>query len=265
PIEIVLSPSPDLQVTAITPPAEAWPGEIATVEWTVSNLGAGNTMATSWIDKLYLSADGTLEAHSDTLLGASSHSGALTPGASYTARRSVTLPTGISGTYHLFVVTDTEDQVYEHGAEENNTSQVAVEVTPPPPPDLQVSAASAPSTGHSGQPFQVEWTVTNTGTGPTPAGQTSWSDTVYLSADEVLNPGSAVVQETYNNASALSAGEEYTLVRSITIPDGLSGPCYIFVVSDSANRVFEASEENNTIRMPIDVFLTPWPDLEVTS
>ena len=73
----------------------------------------------AWSDRIYMSTD-TFVDSGDLVLGTVSHSGALAPGESYTATRSVTLPHGVSGDFFFLVRTDVSDQVYEQLFESNN-------------------------------------------------------------------------------------------------------------------------------------------------
>lgn len=68
------APLPDLQVSAITVPAQAASGERVRVEWAVGNAGGGVAKG-PWTDRVYLSADGSLNAA--TYLGDVAHAGDL--------------------------------------------------------------------------------------------------------------------------------------------------------------------------------------------
>ena len=43
----------------------------------------------------------------------------------------------------------------------------------------------------------------------------------------------------------LAAGQSYTQVRSFEIPQGFSGPFYVFAVTDSTKKVYERAQELN--------------------
>ena len=62
-----------------------------------------------------------LNTTTDLLLGQRAHTGALNIGASYTESASMTIPEGVSGSYYVFVLADNGDQVFEAGAEANNS------------------------------------------------------------------------------------------------------------------------------------------------
>ncbi len=50
---------PDLQVTSLTEPGDAWVAQAVDVSWTVTDTGSGDATGT-WTDRIYLSHDGTL-------------------------------------------------------------------------------------------------------------------------------------------------------------------------------------------------------------
>ncbi|MEZ6137702.1 MAG: CARDB domain-containing protein [Pirellulaceae bacterium] len=263
PIVVTLSPFPNLQVTAITAPAEAFSSQSTVVEWVVTNTGDAATSAPQWTDAIYLSSDDVYDS-SDILLGQATNASYLNPAESYTNSKTVTMPQGISGQYYFVVVTDRYDQVFEHTNEGDN-SRVALptSVQLTPPPDLQVTVVASPA-GFSGQPTNVSWTVTNEGPGVTL--QTAWWDYIYLSADDTLD-GSDTFLGQYFRQGALAAGANYQAVQTVTLPIGVAGDFHYIVQTDRFNNVFEhIFEENNITASALgNIQLTPPPDLLVTS
>src|SRR5690606_9698104 len=109
------APPVDL-VATVTVPADARTGGPVTATWTVTNAATTTTVETSWVDRIYWSADDSFGG--DLLLGTFTHTGALAAGASYTETRELVLPEDLpAGTYTIFVVTDATGQVTEPGAE----------------------------------------------------------------------------------------------------------------------------------------------------
>src|SRR5205823_5781784 len=87
PITVLLTPPPDLVVTAAsTTPAATDAGTSLTVRWTVQNQGTGATEDSTWYDDVYLKDGGTT-----WFLGKIAHDGALTSGQSYTAEQTFAL------------------------------------------------------------------------------------------------------------------------------------------------------------------------------
>ena len=68
-----LTPPPDLQVTSVLNPQEAFSGQEIAVSWTVQNSGGGVTEETSWYDDIYLSQDADLDVSNATRLGRYQH------------------------------------------------------------------------------------------------------------------------------------------------------------------------------------------------
>jgi len=264
---VSLSPWPDLQVSEVVPPASAGSGDRIDVRWTVTNAGMDVTRTSAWKDRVYLSDDEVLDPESDTVLGTFWHTGALGIGEQYTTSHQVTLSYDLAGPYYVIVCTDVEDKVYEHTDEENNCSHdiQAMEVFETPPPDLVMTDVEVPETGNSGQTIQLNWTVTNQGDGETRTDR--WSDCLYLSDDEVLETGTDVLLGDFTHYGVLDAAEQYTREGNVVLPNGIQGLYYLFAEADCGNRVSEPDEENNRGHdlVPVDVTLTPWPDLVVAT
>ena len=97
---------PDLRVTEIDLPAgPIYSGDRFGVAWTVVNEGTRDTREKTWIGRVYLSTDASLDKD-DLLLGEAGPGDAVPAGESYQASTDVRLPDGISGDYYLLVFTD---------------------------------------------------------------------------------------------------------------------------------------------------------------
>ena len=139
PMDVELSPFPNLQVSAIDPPETAFSSQQTIVEWTVSNVGTGTASAPFWNDAVWLSLDSLLD-ETDVFLGSTGNASYLDAGDSYVNSLTVTLPRGIDGNYRFLVMTDWHNHVFELDGEQDNlraASVTRVELTPPP--DLRVS------------------------------------------------------------------------------------------------------------------------------
>ena len=88
--------SADLSVGSVSAPASVAPGASATVTWTVTNASATAAASGSWVDSVYLSPDGTINA-ADVLLGRVIHTGGLAVGASYVGTLLATFPAFTAG------------------------------------------------------------------------------------------------------------------------------------------------------------------------
>ena len=85
----------------------------------------------------------------------------LASGASWIAVHVVGHATMADGAYHLVVIVDSGNAVYE-GDETNNLAASASTLALVHPA-LEAAITSAPSSAASGETFEVDWTVTNTG------------------------------------------------------------------------------------------------------
>ncbi|MEO6037872.1 MAG: CARDB domain-containing protein, partial [Saprospiraceae bacterium] len=192
-LAITLASWADLQVQNPGLPTTLTAGIQVLAQWQVQNFGFGPSSSNNWKDKVWISADPTLDG-SDLLLANVAHTQVLLPGANYTALAYLTLPTSYSGLYYLIFATDTDNAVYEHLTDENNnTLVVPVLVQPYPPVDLTASTVVLPSTAQSGQSIPVSWQVTNTGSAKT-LGST-WLDFLWLSTDAILDANDLPVGE----------------------------------------------------------------------
>jgi len=266
PVSIALPPAADLQVTSIATPLTAGSGLPISIGWTVTNTGAGTTSTTNWADELVLSADNDLTTTGDNVvLGKVDHRGSLAPGGQYTAAGTVTLPVGISGTYYLFVTADWANVAAGATGEMDNSTSIALPITLTAPPNLQVTEFQTSGLILSGQPLSIDWTVTNTGNGPTRASETSWTDRIYLSQNGVLDPINDPLLGSFTHNGGLTPGVSYTQSQAVTLPVGISGPYTLFMVVDANNQVYQASAGTiDSQALPITVTLTPPPDLEVS-
>ena len=222
------------------------------MSWTVENTGASTIPVSSyygyWDDGLALSQSPTWDGVHGIWLGA--HQGQqatpLMVGASYSDQKTIMLPQNISGTWYIIAVPDPH---YIAGGAGEGTSPIPrdqgsaqFQIQLPPEPDLQVASVNAPTSGQAGQPIDVSWTVSNNGFGATAV--SSWTDAVYLSADTTLETsgsGADTLLGTFTHTGNLAPVQSYTDTESVRLPYGISGPYYVFVLTDSGNNVFEGS------------------------
>ena len=248
PMHIHATP-PDLVIPSpINAPATGANGQSLSVSWTVKNQGAFDA-APNWFDAVYLSADQTLNTASDTLLTSVFRSISLGPGLTYDVTANVTVPPCISGTYYLFVLTDSRGQIFEFdpnlNAEANNSSQPrSIQITDATP-DLRVTALSNPATGSAGQPISVSWTVANQGAGAT--GSAKWTDRIYFSPTQTFDSSTALLIGSFDHTGALNGGANYTRTENLTIPNTAQGGYFVIVLTDANNEVEECSNNANNI------------------
>lgn len=265
-VQVNLTPPPDLVVTVVTAPAQAFSGQILTVNWTVRNQGTGPTRVANWSDRVYVSFNDAVFDISDPILGSRGRAGELSAGESYSTSLEVTLPIGVSGPARFIVQTDVFSQVFEHVFESNNVlvQATTTNVLLTPPPDLAVVSISSLPDAAAGQPFTISFTVSNDGATATP--NTQWSDSLYLSSDQTLSTSTDLLLGTRSRNGILDVGQSETRTYTFTLPNTLAGNFYIIVHSDSQNQVFEVDNANNivTSATTVSVVIAP-PDLQVTA
>lgn len=261
---IQLTPPPDLKVTAIVPPNNAFSGQPINVTWTVKNTGTGPTVSGFWYDHLYLSKNDSLNLSEAVDMGVIAHSGELGVGGSYSQTQEIQLPEGVFGDYFVFVTTDYYNNVYEHAQEQNNTTRSsAINVVLTPPIDLVVSGVSGPASANNRQTVAIDWTVQNAG-GSATEGR-GWYDYIYLSESSSFNANTAIPLATVYKPKALEPGDSYSQHYSLTMPANLTGNYYVFVVTDAGNQVFEYTYENNNTARSSQPINIKTPDLLVSS
>lgn len=152
--------------------------------------------------------------------------------------------------------------------------------------DLVVSEVNIPSVVNSGQTVTISWKVTNVGPGKTLTTQ-SWKDAVFFSFDNnpdfrwspnwnpnswssLATPLRPLLLGTKPNVSALDVNQSYTNSVTYTIPPSYSQPLYVYVITDYSTNVpsplqITRANDTATAAQPINVVLSPTPDLRVDS
>ncbi|WP_168215735.1 CARDB domain-containing protein [Roseimaritima ulvae] len=260
-----LTPPPDLVVDAVSATSLVFSGTPFQIGWTVRNQGIGSTRGVAWTDQVFLSFNGDTIDAEDMLVASVPRFDELAPDGTYTVSGiSIATPFAASGTAHVIVRTNALGQVYEHVLDFNNDGSRSIEVLQSPTPDLVVTELNAPANAYAGQPFTVQYVVTNEGANATPVA--SWSDAVYISTDDQLDPDTDMLLGNRLRSGVLDLGESETQTHTFTLPNTLTGEFYVFVVSDTFNTVFESDDDNNTrvSAEHIAVAVSP-PDLRVTA
>ncbi len=282
PMQVTLSPYPDLQIAGTVAPDNAFSGDSVQIRWTVKNNGSGRTATDKWSDTIFLSKDDSLDLGftgganiriNETVMAVAPHNGVLEAGASYTATVKVKLPHAVFGKYFFFVYTDQrgsglqsqEGEVYEYNFELNNWNARgdSSRITLTPPADLTITQMTVtPPVASLGEDVAVQWTVKNAGSSAT--FETGWSDFIYLSRSAAFKPDSALALGGAFRSGAVKQDSGYTARRSIRIPAGFSGQHYLFVQTDAGNNVFEYQSDNNNVSPPAAIFINT-PNLVVSA
>ncbi|MCX5951905.1 MAG: DUF6531 domain-containing protein, partial [Cyanobacteria bacterium] len=261
---ITLTPPPDLEFESLTIPNNARSGNNLSISYRVTNFGATETPNYYWTDTFYLSSDNQLNTTTDINLGSAGQYGILYPGDGYDRTANFALPNTLTGTYYVFSVTDSGDQVFELDNVNNITQSINQVQIVSQPADLVVTDAVIPTTGEAGKAISVQWTVKNQGTGDTIVN--SWSDRLVVSNDEVLGDADDLTLASFTRTGLLAPNGTYNRTESVIIPFTLDGNYQLFVVTDSANSVYEGGNEGNNGSSALPIVITrDTPDLQVTS
>lgn len=238
------TPAVDLQVGNVSVALPHHSGTFRDISWTVTNAGATQTLATSWSDYVILSRDSVLDA-SDTTLGYRVRSAALAGGDSYTQTANLFIPTGLTGEYRVFVITDRNNNVVESNNTNNTSTPLTIDLTLPPPAELNITNITPPAGTSPGGNATFTWTVQNTGSN---AVNGRWRDTVYLSRDQFWDASDTLVgirDLDSQTTSVPAGGGTYSPTSSFQIPPVEEGTYYVIVRTDSQNRIRESNEGNN--------------------
>ena len=225
PIDISLTPRPDLQVTSVTAPTEVTAGGVIDVNWTVTNFGTVATPVggSHWSDGVYVGLTNSLAGA--IFLGALPNGSALQPGQSYSSQDSFTLPVAIAGNVFVIVRADDSSQVdqFPNLTDHTRSAPLAVNAQPVPPPDLATSAVIGPGVAFDGTTVSVQYTVTNLGTGVT--FPDTWTDAIWLTlGKDRPNPARGdVLLGSFSHTGALQVGQSYTNDVQVTLPAHISG------------------------------------------
>ncbi len=266
PIVITPAPYPNLQVSDVFTPTNAFAGQQIEARWVVTNAGPRSTESAQWEDAVFLSTDTQWDT-SDVLLGAVPNPTFLAANQAYSSRLSFMLPIRIQGSYYLLVQADYRKRVNEGGLDGDNTrASNPIQVNLPGWPDLQVRSVFSPYEGFSGQPATITWSVTNAGSWVT--GESAWQDRIYLSTSPTPGPNMTPLASV-PHSGAMETGQAYTNSQQVILPVGVSGTNFYFLVqADANNDAWEYVFENNNYGAsthPTEIHLTPPPDLEVIS
>jgi subtilase family serine protease len=261
--------APDLTVTGITGPADAFFGEPLDIGFIVRNTGAV-AAAFQWTDTVYLSTNTTLDG-SDIVLVAPTSPLGLEAGGIYSRSASVTFPADrglLSGAYYLLVRTDSAGTQLESSENNNTLASNPIRVAYRSYPDLRVTSINAPAVGIINRTATIAFTVVNDGVGEA---RGNWIDRVYLSTDTQLQVASDIaLAPAFTRSSSLAGGSvTYDGSVVVNIPDR-AGTYYVLVRTDDANTIDENStggENNNVTASVSTISIEPAPkaDLVVTS
>jgi len=151
------------------------------------------------------------------------------------------IPITFTGSYTIFVQIDSGGLVAESNKANNVISAPITIAGGPPPVDLVVSQVTVPASAQTGTSMQVQWTVANNGTTTTTV--SAWTDTVYLSTDQILDAGDTMLG-SFAHSGALASAASYSSSQLVTISQTLAaGPITLLSSRIRAIRYPSPGEE----------------------
>lgn len=259
-VEVMLSPSPDLVITEVTAPSQVYIGAGFQLTYTIQNQGTA-AINQSVVQKFYYSTSATAY---DTLklLATTNDYLNLAVNASVTNVLNVTMPINVNvGNYYIHMVTDANDQVYEHNGENNNHNRSASVHASTYQLDLQLTQVEGPDVMQWGQTATYTLHVRNNTNLPTLA--SSWDDVIYLSTDDVLQNSDRLMQSV-RHTTVLEGGAEYEVEIQVTIPYGTPSTAYLIAITDFNNDNPDVNINNNILTKTLTINSVPTPDLAVS-
>ena len=225
---------PNLRVTRlddITTPGLRT-GDDFTLSYDVRNVGTLGTGAAAWVDRVVLSTNQTYGDADDVQLVLIPRSGALPPSQSYTVTRTLTLPHGLPGSFHILVKTDTGNAVDEALFESDNITATAnpFNVTLRGYPDLVVEdlEVSGPDGANL---YTISWNLANRGSAEAPAG--------HATRVQVLNSASGQVLLDANQSASSPIAAGGVLAQSATVTATAPGFHLVTVSADATSLLYE--------------------------
>ena len=258
PVDIPLVAA-DLAVVELTymPELRQYSGSEVTVTWTVTNKGNRVLVGREWFDSVMFSASSDI---TDNFINSTavpvSHT--LVPGSNYTQSQVVHIPDGLRGRYFIHVKVDSQSDVFEDGLNDNNVLSIPVNILIPPSPDFIVKSVSGNVFVTEGKTriLLVNGIILNHGNSL--LFEAFWVDEIYITDQLPFSKDSAIKLDEVMNTGYLESFQEYTIVRSIIIPDNVTGSFYVAIVVDTANNIVEVlGEENNDGHSDETIYIRP--------
>jgi hypothetical protein len=239
----------NLTLLGATSQEQMEPGEPILVNWSVDNAGTAATLATYWLDSVYLSPDVVPNPNSasNIWIGSVARTSALAPGdAPYLAQQQFGVPSSLApGEYWVLVKCDSSNGVFESDETDNwDATRTTYQVAAAPPADLTLQNVAAAAAVTSGQSLAVDYDVKNLGPGTTSS--PSWTESFYLSLDHSLD-GADLYLGYKSHGAVLMAGEVRPVHVELAVPLAVSGSFTLLVKTNSNGAVDEDGATGNNL------------------
>ncbi len=260
PVEVLLSPSPDLVISSLVAPAQAYLGTGVTLTYTIANQGTGALNNTRVMQKFYYSMSPTSY---DTLKLLFTNYDYLNLGVNESVSNTVTVTMPInvvSGNYYIHAFVDANNQVYEHEGEHNNKAVSNMIATSVYQLDLRLTQIEGPDVMQWGETATFILHIQNNSALPTLS--SSWQDVLYLSSDDVLHATDQLMQ-SMTHRSVVEPGASYEVPIRVTIPLGAPSASYLIGVTDYNLNNPDINISNNVLIKTLTVNSIPTPDISI--
>lgn len=282
PINITLSPDPDLQVTSINMANTVYTSTGFPFKYVVTNTGDGIASGT-WKDSIFISCNSTFNAVTSYFVALRTQQNYVPTGVNYTDSFNMILPftfpinnsgclNNDTAQLYFFIKTNADNGVYEGSLNNNNVLATGQKTVINSLVDHIVTNVTGSDSALVGTYFKVNWTVKNIGLNPNDSTYSPWEDATYLSPDSVFNNNAIYIGQK-NESLRLNHNQSYTDSANYGIPNIVSGNYYVFVKTNVYNRITAERNLNNNTNLrrngygnPISVYVTnaPAPDLVVS-
>ncbi|XP_071964990.1 uncharacterized protein [Antedon mediterranea] len=246
PVDVKLTPPPDLQVKEVFVPesTRTASGKDIEVGFIVINAGFTATKPTTIYDTIYLMTSNTTLTL-DTELARVPRSNGIAPNEEYTVWQTVTIPRKLEGAFWIYVETDTTNSVYEHFNEENNGkySDSAILVFIGQQPDLVPTVFEFPENAESTESITILWSGENKATEE--PFENFWEDRLTISGTNIESK----VISTQTFSGDLLIDDRYDREATFKIPSDYSTGLYNLTIHiDHRNQVFEFDSDSNNVQ-----------------
>ena len=141
------------------------------------------------------------------------------------------------------------DMSFTNLSDDNKTLSRPVYVALSPLPDLQISKLNLSSTLIAGEKLQISYSIENNGSAATRTAK--WADDFYICSTSTFDVDKAVKLGSRTHIGVLESDSSYTCIVEYTIPQSQQGNYMFFILTDAADAIVEADEQNNMISQPV--------------
>ena len=246
---------------------------VLTIHWSVLNVGSNMKDEASWTDQLFVSNNALFDQQNAISIATTDVVGQLGANQEYFMTKAVILPVEAFGGLYVYVEVDSGNVITEISAEDNNigrsTTQVSVPEFALPQLATQIITHTLPSSGITGEKVSFQYLVSNLGAVNLPL--SSWTDGVYLVTEEnvdrntILEDG--ILIHTILHNRAVHAGEQFTVLRNISIPFRPNQHFFFAVVLDINGNLGDPADIgvggsiHSETSFPLFIEQGPLPDL----